>query len=642
MVTALVVAGLAAILPALPSQAEEPVGKAAPLSVDKSPKQANGPDDGKTYPVSKFVLRYGNKHPDLPPIEEVMAVEVELGKLADAYVAPRPGVEAVTVKLADVPGLPVHRFYESAIRTVNLAIVRFFNEQKIIGVFVTIDPEALDLETGKDLRKKGDTALREVIWVGVVTKVRTIASGERVPDDERIDSPVHRRIKDRSPIQPGREGKVGRTALIRKDLLDDYVFRLNRHPGRRVDVALSSAGKTGDVCLDYLVSENKPWLAYAQLTNTGTKQTGKWRERFGVIHNQLTGNDDILTVDYSTTRFHTTHAVMGSYEAPVGRCDWLRWRVYGSYSEYSASDVGLSSQEFSGRDVTASAELIATVQYRQLFLDVMGGARWRRIHVSDSLVGSKAREDFLIPHVALRLTRKTDLATTAAMIRLETNCPSLAGTSGDGIRNLGRIDAAPRWWLIRWDLNQSFYLEPLLNREAWADGSTPKSSTLAHEMMFAFRGQRSLGYRLIAQEEDVVGGFYSVRGYHESEVAGDSAMVATAEYRFHLPRALPIQRDTKKVMILGRPFRYAPPSVYGRPDWDLIFRTFFDVGRTTIRGQLASEHDQTLVGWGLGVELQLYQNVIVRTDWGQALRDVRGGGTRAGDHRFHISITLIY
>ena len=415
------------------------------------------------------------------------------------------------------------------------------------------------------------------------------------------------------------------------------------HPGRRVDVALSSAGRTGDVSLDYLVSENKSWLAYAQLTNTGTRQTGKWRERFGVIHNQLTGNDDILAVDYSTTQFDTTHAVIGSYEAPVGRCDWFRWRVYGSYSEYTASDVGLSSQEFSGRDVTAGAELIANVfQYRQLFLDVLGGARWRRIHVSDSLVGSKAREDFIIPHIALRLARKTDIATTGAMIRLETNCPSLAGTSSEGVRHLGRIDAAPRWWLLRWDLNQTFYLEPLLNREAWADHSTPKSSTLAHEMMFAFRGQRSLGYRLIAQEEDVVGGFYTVRGYHESEVAGDSAMVATAEYRFHLPRSLPIQPDTKKVMILGRPFRYAPPNINGRPDWDLIFRTFFDVGRTTIRGQLASEQDQTLVGWGVGLELQLYQNVTVRTDWGQALRDVRGGGTQAGDHRFHISITLVY
>ena len=52
-------------------------------------------------------------------------------------------------------------------------------------------------------------------------------------------------------------------------------LRLNRQPGRRVDVAISGAGDLGLVDLDYPVvaQSRKPWYIYAQASNTGTKET---------------------------------------------------------------------------------------------------------------------------------------------------------------------------------------------------------------------------------------------------------------------------------------------------------------------------------------------------------------------------------
>ena len=58
--------------------------------------------------------------------------------------------------------------------------------------------------------------------------------------------------------------------------------------GRRShsSIAVSQSQVPGGVVLDYLVSEAKPWTVYAQASNTGTKETESWRERFGFIHNQ--------------------------------------------------------------------------------------------------------------------------------------------------------------------------------------------------------------------------------------------------------------------------------------------------------------------------------------------------------------------
>ena len=60
---------------------------------------------------------------------------------------------------------------------------------------------------------------------------------------------------------------------------------------------------------------------------------------------------------------------------------------------------------------------------------------------------------------------------------------------------------------------------------------------LPDEIAVSVHGQYAFGNTLIPQEEDTAGGFYSVRGYPESIVAGDNVVVFTGEYRFHVPRA---------------------------------------------------------------------------------------------------------
>jgi hemolysin activation/secretion protein len=402
-------------------------------------------------------------------------------------------------------------------------------------------------------------------------------------------------------------------------------------------VAISGTEKPGEVVLDYLVNEARPWYVYAQIANTGTKETSDWRERFGGIDNQLTGHDDILSIEYVTSGFSASHSVLGSYEFPLPGTPRVRNKLSATWSAFTASDVGQSLGKFKGDQWTVGDEFIVNVyQQRELFVDAIAGTRFQDVSVTNETYGTPetGRASYVVPYVGLRLDRTTDISTTQV-----DGTVSYAWTDAgnDQREKLGRFGVNQNYWLLQASGVQSFYLEPLLDPGMFQAGR----GTLAHELYFSGRMQYSAGSRLIPQFEQVLGGLYTVRGYPESIAAGDSIFVGTAEYRFHLPRALAIQPDPSKTPVFGEPFRFSPQQPWARPDWDLILRAFLDVGRTFQVNRTEGEGDETLVGTGVGVELQLKQNINLRVDWGVALDRVTGQ-VDPGANRFHIVGTFLY
>jgi hemolysin activation/secretion protein len=204
------------------------------------------------------------------------------------------------------------------------------------------------------------------------------------------------------------------------------------------------------------------------------------------------------------------------------------------------------------------------------------------------------------------------------------------------LEGLGRASPTKNPVVLQFDFAKSFFLDPLLMPELFAAGN----STLAHELYFAARGQWAFNDRLIPQFEDVAGGLYSVRGYPESIVAGDAVFIASGEYRFHVPRVFPVQSESG-TFLWDKNFKYAPQHTYGRPDWDLILRGFLDVAEVVNSNRQPFEADSTLVGTGVGIELQFRQNFNVRVDWGVALTGIKDE-VDAGSNRFHISSTILY
>ena len=596
--------------------------------------------DGPAYPVSSFVPRYLQKgHRQLPKRTVLMETPITLGRTPDGFVAPRQGVPSVSITLDEIARGPVANYYASAVQTILEHLRNELTRRHLIGVYVEPDPRDIDA-TGRDLRPADQTELRILITTAIVTDLRSIASGDRVTPDERIDNPVHEKLRRQSPIQPGFDEPKKRRDLLRRDRLDDYVYYLSRHPGRRVDIALSPSDQVGGVLLDYLVTENKPLSIYSQTSNTGTSQTDTIRQRFGLVHNQLTDNDDILLLDFMTS-FDAVNAVTTSYESPIPGTERLRWRLSGGWNEFTAREVGRFDDVFKGASWFAGGEVIYTFyQDGNLFLDLLAGVRFQHIMVDNRVTFVIGEADFFLPHIGVRLDHRGDWYRTSGVVLAEWNSGRITPTNPTELNRLGRLFPDADFGLLRWDLRGQVFLEPLLDRGAWEDPSTPESSTLAHEFALSFRGQWSAGNRLVPQFEQVIGGLYSVRGYAQSVLAGDSVLVLNAEYRFHLPRALGIQPVPAE--LFGEPFRFVPQAVFGRPDWDLIFRGFFDVGRTYVSKKLPFESDGILMGAGVGVELQLKQNLDVRVDWGVALRDVPSRGVEAGSSRLYFVLSLAF
>ncbi len=615
---------------------EEPEEPATAPEAGPGPTRA----DGIAFDIDRFVLHYAQAHPDQPPEAEILQVEVALGRTSQGWVAPRDGVPTTHLVVADVARHELRRFYGSAIRRINEAIVAEFNRRGLAGVLVIPSEEDIDPRSGRDLRSADQNTLRLVVWTGKLLEFRTFASGERVGEEDRIDSSSHARIKQHSPLQPG--------DLLRKQELDDYLSRLNRHLGRNVDLTLSAATEPGGVYLDFLVAEDRPFSAYTQASNTGTDETTDWRQRFGFQHTQLTGRDDILRVDYVTGSFDEVNAVFASYDTPIGEWDWLRWRFGGLYSDYNSSQFGAVLSLFEGELWNLSSQVRATVfQHGDLFVDLFTGVSYDNVSVDNVLGGILMDGDteFFHTEVGASVERDTGTSTFLAAISTSFNIPSIAGTKTSDLPNMGRPSVTDRnFEIMRWETRASFYLEPLINRAGYDDPSTPRSSTLAHEIVLASRGQYSFDTRLVPQLQGVAGGLYSVRGYDQSVVAGDTVILGRAEYRLHIPRLLPLRPVPMRLPLIGD-FRAAPQQVYGVPDWDLIVRGFFDIGRTIKHKQTAGEMNDTLMGIGVGVELNVLDRLILSFDWGSALSRARKGTIieiDKGSSEAYFSATLVY
>ncbi len=595
-------------------------------------------EDGKRYRIKCIELEYIEDHATLPDLDEFMNLRVQFGRSRDGYVSKRNDLELCEQTIGKLGELDSDYFYSSALRAISQTIVGEFNRRGIGGISVAPAPGQID-QQGRDIRPPESECLKLQANISYISEIRTAGSGERF-GQQQLNHPSHDHIEANSPLQPSDRAGGGQD-ILRSKKLTDYVHWLNRHPGRRVDVGVAAAEQPGHIAVDYVIQENRPWMAYFQTSNTGTEQTNTWRQRFGYVNYQLTSHDDILSLDYLTAGFDASHAFIGSYEAPLPGLDRVRWKILAAYSQYVASDVGFLSQDFSGNSWNAGGELSWNwFQHNDFFIDLVAGATFQSIETKNDLLAITAEESFFKPNVGLRFQRKRMIDNLYASVFLDTNLPSVAGTDKEQVSLLGRSNVDQDWLLVRWDGYTSIYLDPIFAPSAIENIDRPPVSTLDHEFYFGFRGQQTLDQsRLIPQVQQTVGGMYTARGYDESVAVGDNAMIFTLEYRYHLPRALDLRQQPDT--LFGRPFKWSSQTGWDRPDWDLVLKGFVDYGVANINNKMTGEEDVDLLGAGVGMELLLWQNFNLRLDWAMALDEIEGK-VDSGDHRLHLLTTLLY
>ena len=584
------------------------------------------------------------------------------------------------------------------------AVVKKLTDRGLIGIYILAD---VNPRKGVDERAEGVMDVKVTVFISEVAKIRTIArripyrlafpkiNDDDAPDGQPVKDPKHLWIKAKSPVKPG--------APIEKPRLQDYLSRLNRYPGRRVDAAINATGETGKVMLDYLIREQKNYVIYAQETNNGTKSTGEWRSRLGVELRQIANKDDVLRMEYTTTDLSRFNSGVVSYQFALMKPDLLKMRVYGLYGEFSAEDVGFSGANFTGDSLTAGTALTWTPKYWHGFpLDITLGGEFMRVTVNNAATNGNSKISLLMPYLALGTERSTEKFALSANFQVK---GSFTDQNQDQLNGLGRFATNGSFWFTTADVFGSIFLEPLLLGKKWGDlgkdGTKWKRGILANELALMIHAQYTLGNRrLIPQLELIEGGASSVRGYPESFTSGDSGFYGSVEYRLHVPRLFkpsdisqiqknkataakkeqagkveaasgkvakkssaqkpsataaaaaekdPVIEPAASSKVGSSPsFRLRPGGAGTGADWDLIIRGFLDYGQTfNNRIQSSVESDRTLFSTGGGVELQIFKPLYItlRADYGYVLQSQTNlllTPVNAGDNRIHVSATIAW
>jgi hemolysin activation/secretion protein len=678
--------------------------------------KAGGPVFGTTTAAENVAKEQTDEdqalHPPAPPA--VAPVAVPAAK-PGAKIEPKQSKKAAAIMEKNIPkAIPKPLHAEGtpvSLKVSDFSEPRLMSAMAMLDVYDAVVKKLTDrgLIGITDERMPGVMDVKVTVFISEVAKIRTIArkipfqlkampklNDDDAPDGQPVKDPKHLWIKAKSPVFVSDPKKPG--GPLEKPRLQDYLSRLNRFPGRRVDAAINATGETGKVMLDYLIREQKNYVIYAQESNNGTKATGEWRSRLGVELRQLLNKDDILRLEYTTTDLEQFNSGVLSYQFALVKPDVLKMKVYGLYGQFSAEDVGFSGASFKGDSLTAGLALTWTPKYWHGFpLDITLGGEFMRVTVDNEATGGKSAVNFILPYLGVGTERTTEKFSLATFWQVKGGFDQ---KNQDQLNGLGRFETDGAFWYLTGDLAASIYLEPLLLGKKWGDlgkdGTKWTHGILANELAVIAHGQYTLGNRrIVPQLALIAGGYNTVRGYPESFASGDTGFVSSFEYRLHVPRLFKPsdvskkQQDLKDMKdkeraaavagkvaktsntpkaaaatpVLKEPkvevatdtrggnspsFRLRPGGAGAGADWDLILRGFLDVGHTyNNRIQSTVEKDRLLVSTGGGIELQLFKPIYmtIRADYGyvlQAQRELLLEPVEVGDSRFHISATIAW
>ncbi len=599
------------------------------------PDASSHPHSNQSYLVSKIQFQYDQTHPKQLPLDELEQLKIPLYEQSGVFYPAEKGKEkndlTLTIEQINTSG-KVFKLSQSALEKILEEVFNLFVCHQIHWTVVYIPSNEI-AKSGSDVRKEGNTALTIIISTPVI-KQTSVSYSYPNNSSKPIDYPkLTQRICENLPssLPDPSSGYPG--DFINSDLLNNYLHALNRHQGRRVDLEIGPASQLGEVSLDFVVTEKRPYHFYFSVNNNVPEAIDRWQESVGFIHTQLTGNDDILKFNAATDSFDQFYSVDISYEAPFRGSIGTRWQIMGAYNRFLSAEFALPQNLFKGTQAILDGEIITNIaQWDKLFLDFVASLQYRHIHNMNHKLFPSVTKNFLLPEIALKAIQLKRETKFIASFSLQSTISSLFWDVRKHLDNLGRFDLSPNWALIQAGIYGSFYLEPLFKKNE-------DVKHLAHEIVVVGQMQNAFNQRLIPELEGILGGLYTIRGYPQSTISGDNLYMGSLEYRFHLPAVLkPNPNAVKK--IFGKPLRWAPAGPKGDTDWDFVIRAFYDLGETTVNQKRRFERDYFIMGSGLGAELIVWHNIFIRGDWGHAFRGANG--IHKGNNQFYFSSTIIF
>lgn len=343
-------------------------------------------------------------------------------------------------------------------------------------------------------------------------------------------------ITDRIGVESGNYANIND---LNKDLLffngtNDIQLHITMHAGKE-------PGTT-----DYVISVAEPQksLVNVYVDNAGSESSGEWREGLFFTDRSLTGNRDSLVV--SGIRSDGTKSLSTSYTTPVGRSGTKL------SLNYSMNSVEITDGELEDLDVEGDSTAYGVSLIQPLVVNEA-----MRTEVALEYSHQNSQTDFLGIHW---IDDTTDSYTASFSMTNYGNSSVIYQKYGYRVGSSENITGYTK--------DFSKYTFNGFWQKAYAGG----------QMLSArLDGQYSSDDYLPSAEQFYIGGMYSVRGYEESYLGGDSGFAASIEY------SVPIDKSKKT-------------SVF----------TFFDYG--SVFGDSAFD-DHTLAGTGIGVRSTIAQKI---------------------------------
>ena len=374
----------------------------------------------------------------------------------------------------------------------------------------------------------------------------------------------------------------------------------NENPAKQTVLQMQATGEEDQVDAVLKVTDSAPWTIGAGFDDTGDRQTGRERATLHYQNADITGRDDVLSLQY-TTSLENPHAVgvygLG-YHLPIyGWADSIDF--YATYSDVNSGTIsaGLLNLGGSGKGTVAGLRYNhALPQFGDYESKVTLGVDYKAFETDIAFNGTPLGDNVTVHPVTLTYSGTWPVigGTLNFYASGTRNIPG--GSHGDsGAFAAARGSAPADYTIFRYGASFARTIPGDL------------------QVRLQINGQET-GDALIPGEQFGAGGSTSVRGFEEREFANDRGRVVNAEL-------------------------YSP-EFCGLKDTQCRIVGFYDAGWLSRNSALPDEEAREAVSSvGAGARFS-YQDCQAQLDYGYVLQGL--DSTRRGASRIHFRVLLNY
>jgi hemolysin activation/secretion protein len=387
--------------------------------------------------------------------------------------------------------------------------------------------------------------------------------------------------------------------------LEERLRFLNLNPDLRVSAFLAAGAEPKTTDLEIKVDDRFPLHGYYEFNNEGTKLTHRSRHLLTGVHNNFLGRSDTLSVTAAMAEQGAFDAISGGWSIPLWRTG-TTFQISGSYVQ-SLLVKHLKSAEIEGLSwsVTPSVtQILVNSPKNQISIRTAFEIKDSKTSVDDE---KASLDQMRVLVFGPRWTSYDSTGRSSVSADLHWGIPNLMGGSEDQDLNAGRAGTGGDF---------DYYTV-----------SGVRVQRLPAKLIGIFRGEAQWSDGdLVSMEQMRLGGVSSVRGYPESDSAGDYGFVGSAE----LLEPFPVS-DEIKIPITGERLNQA-----------VRLAGFVDAGKVFnyTRSSSVAVKDRMLVGAGFGLRVDLKNSLSIRFDYAWPLGD---DSTDQGTQpQAHISVRMGY